>query len=83
MPFSKGREKTGGRIAGTPNKLQTDVKAMILAALEAAGGAAYLKEQSKRNPQAFMTLVGRVLPLQHSIDPEQNKIIVEVRKFTE
>jgi len=30
--------KTGGRQKGTPNKLNADVKAMILAALAAKGG---------------------------------------------
>ncbi len=29
-----------------------------------AGGEKYLVQQSKKNPVAFMTLVGRVLPLQ-------------------
>lgn len=55
--------KYGGR-KGTPNKLTTTLKETILNALAAAGGEVYLLEQSKANPTAFMTLVGRVLPLQ-------------------
>ena len=37
---------------------------MILEALDNAGGVAYLAEQSEKNPTAFLTLVGKVLPLQ-------------------
>lgn len=37
---------------------------MILGALEDVGGRAYLAEQALENPGAFMTLVGKVLPLQ-------------------
>ena len=37
---------------------------MILAALNAAGGVAYLTEQAHLNPGPFMTLLGKILPLQ-------------------
>ena len=53
-----------GRPKGVPNKLTSDVKAMILAALGKAGGIDYLVAQSGKNPAAFLTLVGKVLPLQ-------------------
>jgi hypothetical protein len=57
-------KKTGGRVKGTPNKLTSDLKAMILQALDGAGGVDYLQNQAAENPTAFMTLVGKVLPLQ-------------------
>ena len=53
-----------GRPKGAPNKLNADVKNMILEALSGAGGSAYLQRQADENPAAFMTLVGKVLPLQ-------------------
>ncbi len=59
-----GTPKTGGRAAGVQNKLTREVKEMVLEALSKAGGAEYLYEQSRLNPVAFMTLVGKVLPLQ-------------------
>jgi hypothetical protein len=37
-----GSPKTGGRKKGTPNKLTADVKAMVLEALDRAGGVSYL-----------------------------------------
>jgi hypothetical protein len=39
------------------------LKDLILAALDKAGGEEYLVEQAHKNPGAFMTLVGKVLPL--------------------
>lgn len=53
-----------GRQKGVPNKLTKALKDMILGALDDAGGQKYLAEQAERNPAAFMTLVGKVLPLQ-------------------
>ena len=60
----KGQPKTGGRVKGTPNKLTASVKTMILGALNEIGGAQYLVEQGRANPSAFLSLVGRVLPMQ-------------------
>ena len=58
MPVSPGRPK------GVPNKVNGDLKQMILGALDAAGGIDYLTKQATENPKAFLTLIGRVLPLQ-------------------
>lgn len=52
-----------GRPKGSRNKVTSDVKAMVLTALSDAGGAKYLLTQAKTNPNAFLTLVGKVLPL--------------------
>jgi hypothetical protein len=52
-----------GRPKGSVNKLTGDLKAMILGALSEAGGQKYLVDQAKTNPNAFMTLVGKVLPM--------------------
>lgn len=57
-------KKTGGRVAGTPNRINADLKDMIITALSAAGGVQYLKRQADENPSAFMSLVGKVLPMQ-------------------
>lgn len=68
-----------GRPKGTPNKFTREVKEMILEALDNAGGVAYLAEQAEKNPTAFMTLVGKVLPMQVNADVG-GKLIVEWQK---
>jgi hypothetical protein len=44
---------------------------MVLAALAGVGGEQYLMRQADVNPTAFLTLVGKVLPLQITGDPER------------
>jgi hypothetical protein len=65
-----GSRKGAGRTKGAPNKFTSDVKNMILEALEGTGGVDYLIEQSQKNPTAFMTLVGKVLPMTVIGDPD-------------
>lgn len=60
---------TGGSRKGVPNKNTALLKDMILKALEGAGGVDYLIQQADANPGPFMTLVGKVLPLQIAGDP--------------
>ena len=55
-------QKTGGRSKGVPNKLNADVKGMIVGALNSGGGQKWLEQQMVENPTAFMSLIGRVLP---------------------
>ena len=66
-----GKREGSGRKKGTPNKINADLKAMILGALDKAGGAEYLLAQAKDNPNAFLTLVGKVLPMTVAGDPDQ------------
>lgn len=68
-----------GRPKGMPNKLNGQLKEMILNALAEAGGVEYLVQQSEKNPKAFLTLVGKVLPLQLGGDPN-NPLIHEIRR---
>lgn len=44
---------------------------MVLAALTDVGGREYLARQALENPGPFLTLIGKVLPLQVSGDPER------------
>lgn len=62
--LASGRGKRKGR----PNKITASLKEMILAALDGVGGQAYLEAQAKAQPSIFLTLVGKVLPLQVGVD---------------
>jgi hypothetical protein len=68
MPaFKKGQKPGPGRPKGLQNKTNAALKDMILEALSEAheeGGVAYLKDQATKNPTAFLSLVGKILPMQ-------------------
>lgn len=69
MAAPKGHQRYGGRSKGIPNKTTAALKEMILAALGELGGQEYLQKQAKENPSAFMTLLGKVLPMTVAGDP--------------
>lgn len=56
-----------GRKKGSQNKITKALKEAILEAAEKShpyGTVGYLKVQAKENPVAFMSLLGKVLPMQ-------------------
>lgn len=63
--FKKGKEKGPGRPKGMPNKVTAQLKEMILEALDNAGGAEYLERKANdpRTASAFLSLIGKVLPM--------------------
>lgn len=74
--------KTGGRQKGSQNKLTRQLKDMILEALDESGGVEYLKQTAIDHPTAFLTLVGKVLPLQVTGDGG-GPLVVQVVKFAD
>jgi hypothetical protein len=79
MSRPKGLAKTGGRVAGTPNKADK-LRTMILRALDGAGGQAYLQRQAELNPAPFLALVGKCLPREvHQEITAEMRIRAEVR----
>lgn len=67
-----------GRKKGVPNKTTTALKEMILKALDDKGGVAYLAKQADENPTAFLSLVGKVLPMTVAGPGENGEHVVEV-----
>ena len=70
------RSKTG-RAKGTPNKTTKLLKDAIIKAAENAGNkvgknglVSYLEQQAEENPGPFMSLLGKVLPMQIAGDDE-------------
>lgn len=59
-----GKRPGAGRRKGSPNKITGELKDMILQALTDCGGVSYLSRQAEKNPNAFLTLIGKVLPMQ-------------------
>lgn len=83
-----GEGKPGpGRPKGTPNKTTALLKDAILLAAQRAGGdgeegiANYLEQQAKDNPGPFLSLLGKVLPMTVSGDPNNPIVAIhEVRR---
>jgi len=65
--MAKGK-KTGGRKKGSANVLTSDLRQMVVDSLNAAGGQAYLAQQARDQPAAFLGLVGKVLPKEIKAD---------------
>ena len=66
-----------GRPKGSKNKMPGQIKEMVITALSEVGGVTYLVEQARANPTAFMTLIGKVIPLQvNHADNEGGKLVV-------
>jgi hypothetical protein len=55
----------GGSRKGVPNKVTGELKAMILEALDNAGGVEYLEKRANdpKTQGAFLALIGKVLPM--------------------
>lgn len=63
--FKKGEKKPGqGRPKGSMNKINADLRQMVLEALSESGGVGYLVERAHdpKTASAFLGLVGKILP---------------------
>lgn len=83
--FKKGRKKTGGRKAGTPNKMTRNLREAWLAGGEAAGNevgrdglVSYFKWVALTHPPSYLSLVGR-MPQQSESEqtsPSERKVVL-------
>lgn len=73
--MAKGIKTGGGSRKGKPNKDNKALKEMILGALHGAGGEKYLQAQATENPTAFLTLIGKVLPIQQQHSGPDGKAV--------
>lgn len=75
-----GKGKAGpGRPKGLPNKTTALLKDALLQAATNAGNGdmvAYLTKQATDNPGPFLSLLGKVLPMQIAGDPDSPLLLV-------
>ena len=75
--MAKGR-KTGGRRAGTPNKIGAEVRAAVLDAFVQLGGSSYLVRVANEHPAVFCTLLGKILPTEIAADePITHEVVLK------
>lgn len=61
----KGGARPGaGRPKGSLDKGNALIREMIVDALNGVGGVDYLQAKAQTHPQAFMALIGKVMPVQ-------------------
>ena len=65
-----------GRPKGSVNKINAALRDMILASLDKAGGEAYLVEQARANPSAYLALLGKLIPKDITATVEARAYIV-------
>lgn len=71
-----------GRPKGSPNKITADIRSAIVQAFDKVGGVNYLVVQARENPQAFLTLLGKVLPKEVTGE-DGGPITVVIRRLTD
>lgn len=74
--FKKGEKKPNQGKRGQ-GKITKELKDMILGALDKSGGIDYLVTQAEENPNAFLGLVGKVLPMTVQGAGDNGEIIVK------
>ena len=74
MPFKEGREKTGGRKKGTPNKF-SNLKEAFLRVFDELGGWQGLFDWAKRSPRnktEFYKIIAKMLPAHLDLPDDSN-----------
>lgn len=65
VPGKRGGPRPGsGRPKGSLDKGGKLIREMVVLALDEAGGTAYLAETARTHQAAFLSLIGKVLPIQ-------------------
>lgn len=59
-----GSRPGAGRPKGSLDKGNALIREMIAEALDNVGGVSYLEEQAREHPKAFLSLIGKVMPVQ-------------------
>lgn len=73
-----GKRQGAGRPKGSFSPENKMLKDIILTALHKVGNEEYLARQAEENPSAFMSLIGRVLPMTVQGDDKGGPIKVSI-----
>jgi len=59
---TKGGEKTGGRVKGTPNKLTAEIKKAMSESFEIVGKTDYFVKLANDHPKVYGALIAKYIP---------------------
>lgn len=77
--FKAGREKTGGRVAGTPNKNTREYKEAVM---KCANDPKFIEKMKKERPDIFVRMVAAVIPKDVNLgSQEDNKLEIRIRGY--
>lgn len=76
-------KKTGGRQAGTPNRLTKSAREAFQFAFDQAGGYASLGRWAKKNRTEFYKLYARLIPVEHVGEGGEGPITTIVKHIYE
>ena len=73
----------GGWRWGAENKLTREVRELIRQALDEEGGVEYLRWAARKKPQAFLALLGRLLPAEiRAFVEQESQVTLVLRDYT-
>ena len=75
--FAPGNRASPGRPRGSPNRSTAELREAILKALDRAGGAEYLEQLARGQPETFVKLLLRLLPAVPVDDGEHTVHLVD------
>lgn len=75
--FAPGNRASPGRPRGSPNRSTAELREAILKALDRAGGAEYLENLARGQPETFIKLLLRLLPVAQSDDSEHGVRLID------
>lgn len=79
MAFVKGREKTGGRTKGTPNKNTAEFKDNVMSAIN---DKKFIEKLKKERPELLVSLAKAMLPKDVNLgSQEDNKLEIRIRGY--
>ena len=68
MPLKKG-QRFGGRKPGTPNKINKSLAEDLIESYRQLGSVEWLMTQATVQPQAYLSLLGKLLPTRATLGP--------------
>lgn len=80
--MESSRKKTGGRAAGTPNKIGATVKDNVIAVFNRLDGTAGMAKWAQENPTEFYRIYSRLIPAEVDAKVEAS-LTVEIVRFSE